>query len=261
MDLGLGGRTALITGSHRGTGRGIAKVLAREAAHVIVHGFESGQGDDVVAEITAAGGSAELLVADISDDAGIDAMHDVWDRVDVLVNNYGAPGGSNWDRMDEWAEEWNVNVMVGARVTQQCLPSMRARGWGRVVFLGTVGTQMPGRRNVAYYAAKTALPTLVRTLAMELRGTGVTANLVSPGMIATTEVQAMLTRRAARDGIADDWAQVERWALDSSMPNLTERIPTPEDIGAVVAFVAGEPSWHITGADIAVDGGARDART
>jgi len=161
--------------------------------------------------------------------------------------------------MDSWAEEWNTNVLAGSRCTQLALPAMTERGWGRVIYLGTVGSRMPGSRNVAYYAAKAGLPALVRTLAQELGGTGVTANLVSPGMIATTEVRAMVTRRAERAGVATDWESVQQWALANSMPNLTERLPDPIDIGRVVAFTASEAAWHITGADIAVDGGAVDA--
>lgn len=233
--------------------------LAAEGAHVIVHAFEPGQADGAIQDIVDAGGSAEAVVADITTDEGLAPLAAVAARTDVLVNNYGAPGGSSWDDMQSWEAEWNVNVLVGARVTQMCTPGMRERGWGRVVFLGTIGTDRPGRRNAGYYAAKTALPTLVRTLAMELRGTGVTANLVSPGMIATDEVRAMITRRAERDGRGDTWDDAERWALEHSMPNLTERLPNPIDIGRVVAFVAADAAWHITGADIAVDGGARDA--
>lgn len=259
MDLELTGRTALVTGSYRGTGRGIALTLASEGAHVIVHGFESGQADSVVQEIVEAGGTAEAAIADIATDEGAVALGAAAARADVLVNNFGAPSGSSWTSMDKWAAEWNVNVLAAVRVAQLCLPSMRERGWGRIIFLGTVGTQQPGKRNAGYYGAKTALPTLVRTLAMELRGSGVTANLVSPGMIGTEEVREMVMRRAARDGQGDTWAQAERWALDNSMPNLTERIPSPEDIGRVVAFVASEVAWHINGADLAVDGGARDA--
>jgi len=259
VELGLTGRTALITGSYRGTGRGIARVLAAEGARVIVHAFETGQADAVVSEIAADGGTADSVVADIRTDEGVASIADRLAEVDVLVNNYGTPGGSSWQDMATWQSEWNVNVLAGVRTTQACIPAMRTRGWGRIVFLGTIGTQRPGRNNAGYYAAKTALPTLVRTLAMELRGSGVTANLVSPGMIATDEVRDMVMRRAGRDGHGDSWAEAERWALDHSMPNLTERIPEPEDIGRVVAFVASDAAWHITGADLAVDGGARDA--
>ena len=168
MDLQLAGKTALITGSYRGTGRGIAGVLAAEGAHVVIHGFASGQADPVAQELVDAGFSAEAVTSDIRSDASMDHLVDVASRVDVLVNNYGAPGGSSWSSMVNWEEEWNVNVLAAVRVTQACMPAMRDRGWGRIIFMGTVGTQQPGNRNVGYYGAKTALPTLVRTLAMEL---------------------------------------------------------------------------------------------
>lgn len=257
MDLHLAGRTALVTGSYRGTGAGIARVLAGEGANVVVHGFETGQPDDVVAEIVAAGGKARGVIADLRRDDGLAELAAL--DVDVLVNNYGTPGGSSWDSMDHWQDEWNANVLTSVRATQAFVPGMRDRGWGRVIFLGTVGTQRPGARNSGYYGAKTALPVIVRTLAMDLRGTGVTANLVSPGMIATTEVREMIMRRASRHDAGDTWEQAQEWALKNSMPNLTERIPEPEDIGRVVAFVASEAGWHINGADLAVDGGTVDA--
>ena len=260
MDLGLAGKRALVTGSYRGTGAGIARVLAAEGATVVVHGFEEGQPDEVAAEIAAAGGSAATSIADFRIDGGAGgvAAGGIGD-VDILVNNYGAPVGSSWGEIDRWADEWNTNVTASVRATQACLPSMRERGWGRVIFLGTVGTQRPGARNPGYYAAKSGLHTLVRTLAMECRGTGVTANLVSPGMIATTEVRERMTRRAALAGVEGDWSAVEAWAAAHAFPNLTDRIPEPEDIGRFVAFVASEASWHVNGADLAIDGGAIDA--
>ena len=259
MHLGLTGRTAFVSGSYRGTGAGIAEALAQEGAHVLVHGFEVGQPNAVVDAIVADGGSATGVVADITTDEGVTEIADQLAAVDVLVNNYGAPSGSGWSSMDAWTDEWNRNVLVGARCSQLAMAGMRQRGWGRIIYLGTVGTRMPGDRNVGYYAAKAGLAALVRTLAKELRGSGVTANLVSPGMIATAEVRAMIERRAERAGVASDWDSAQRWALDSSMPNLTERIAEPKDIGRVVAFVASEPAWHIIGADLAVDGGAVDA--
>jgi 3-oxoacyl-[acyl-carrier protein] reductase len=259
MDLGLAGRTAFISGGYRGTGSGIARVLAGEGAHVLVHGFEAGQPDAVVDQIISTGGQATGVVADITSDEGTEAVAHTLSTVDVLVNNYGTPTRSSWTSMEAWADEWNNNVMIAARCTQLALPAMRNRGWGRVIFLGTVGTRMPGDRNVGYYAAKGGLPVLVRTLAQELRGSGVTANVVSPGMIATDEVKAMLTRRAERAGMTGDWTEIEQWGLENGMSNLTDRIPDPLDIGRVVAFVASTAAWHITGADLAVDGGAQDA--
>ena len=263
MDLGLRGRVVLVSGGYRGTGAGTAKVLAAEGALVAVHGFELAQADEVVAEITAANGQAAAVDGSLSDEAGVERVvgqvEEAFGPVEILVNNYGAPGRTGWESAaDEWYDGWDRNVLTAVRLTQRVLPAMRAAGFGRVVFLGTIGTRRPGAQNPDYYGAKGALPVLVRSLAKELRGTGVTANLVSPGMIATAEVRASIERRAAREGV-DGWAAAQRWALDNSMPNLTEQIPEPEDIGRFVAFVASDAAWHMTGVDLQVDGGAIDA--
>lgn len=259
MDLGLTAKRALVTGSHRGTGAAIAAALAHEGAHVIVHGFEPGQADAVVAEIVDAGGVARPVSGDLSTDAGAASLAEELAGVDVLVNNYGAPMGSDWTSMDRWAEEWNTNILTGVRATQLASAAMAGRGWGRIVFLGTVGSRRPGVTNPGYYGAKAGLHGVVRSLAQSLRGTGVTCNLVSPGMIATAEIREMVLRRAARDGEGDSWEQAERWALRHTMRNLNERMAEPADIARVVAFVASEVAWHINGADIAVDGGTLDA--
>ena len=102
------------------------------------------------------------------------------------------------------------------------------------------------------------MPVAVRSLAKHLRGTGITANLVSPGIIATDEVREMLERRASRHDV-EGWDEVQRWAIENATPNLTGRIPEPHDIGRYVAFLASEAAWHITGTDFKVDGGSIDA--
>jgi 3-oxoacyl-[acyl-carrier protein] reductase len=260
MDLGLNGKTAFVSGGYRGTGAGICAALASEGARVLVHEFEPGQADDVVASITAAGAEAVAVTGDILTDSGVAKMVHGVEAIDVLVNNFGRPEGSRWSSMDHWAEAWNSNILTAVRLTQLATTSMVERGWGRCIFVGTVGSRMPGQNNPAYYGAKAGLHGIVRSLAQELRGTGVTANVVSPGMIATNEVRDMVARRAARAGVDAGWEAAQAWALQHTMPNLTERLPDPVDIGRVVAFVASEAAWHITGADIAVDGGAVDAR-
>jgi len=264
MDLGLGGRRALVSGAHRGTGAGIARVLAAEGAAVAVHGFEPGQADAVVKSIVAAGGTAVAVHGDILDDAGASGvMASVVDRlgpIDVLVNNYGTTVGTSWDTpADQWHEAWERNVLTGVRLAQQVVPGMRQRGWGRIIFVGTIGTARPGDHNTDYYGAKAALPVVARSLAKDLGGSGVTVNVVSPGIIATAEVRQRLQESAAAAGVGDTWEAAERWGLEHAMPNLTGRIPDPEDIGRVVAFVAGDPAWHINGAELRVDGGALDA--
>jgi NAD(P)-dependent dehydrogenase (short-subunit alcohol dehydrogenase family) len=137
---------------------------------------------------------------------------------------------------------------------------MRQRGFGRVVFVGTVGSIRPGNRTPHYYAAKAALPNLVVGLAKELAGTGITANLVSPGIIATDEVRETFVRAAAKRGWpGEGFEAVEAQAVASFMPNPSGRAGRVEEVGALVAFLASEHAGYITGANLRIDGGAADA--
>jgi 3-oxoacyl-[acyl-carrier protein] reductase len=267
MDLGLQGRVALVTGAHRGTGAGIAAVLAGEGATVLVHGFEAGQADEVTRAIVATGGVAHMVAGDIRTDSGTDRLVDecrtLAGHVDILVNNYGIAEGGAWFEHDSasWFDLYDRNVVTGVRLVHRLVPAMRDRGWGRVVFLATVGATRPGSRHPQYYAAKAALPGLTVSLMKELAGSGVTVNTVSPGIIATAEVRETFTRRAEREGHGTDWATVERFILDTAMANPSGRVATPEDIGRFVAFVVGETGWHVNGAHLRIDGGAADAVT
>jgi NAD(P)-dependent dehydrogenase (short-subunit alcohol dehydrogenase family) len=264
MDLGLAGRTALVTGSHRGTGAGIARVLAREGATVVVHGLEPGQADAVAREIEAEGGRVYTASGDVRTGEGARAAAEealeVAGSVDVLVNNYGAAAGGGWlDGSDaDWLDMVETNVLSGARMVRHLVPAMVERGWGRVVFVGTVGSRRPRPRMPGYYAAKAGLPNMVVGLAQELAGSGVTVNCVSPGLVATAEVRAGLERRAAREGWGGDWAEIERRAAREVMPNPSGRIGTPEEVGALVAFLCGERAGYVNGADLRIDGGAAD---
>ena len=217
----------------------------------------------MVEQIGANGGKATAVHGSLTSPEGIESIVSQIEKscgsIDVLVNNYGTPGNTSWsDPAERWHEAWDINVVSGVRLTQRVLPAMRERRWGRVIFLGTVGTEQPGQNNPDYYASKAALPVVVRSLAKELRGSGVTANLVSPGIIATAEVRLALEKRAGRHDIRG-WDEVQRWALENSAPNLTGGIPDPEEIGRYVAFIASEAAWHITGSDLKVDGGTVDA--
>jgi 3-oxoacyl-[acyl-carrier protein] reductase len=261
VDLGLGERVALVTGSYRGTGAGVARVLAAEGATVLVHGLVSDQTDATVASIRDAGGSALAVVGDVRTAAGTDDLvadvRRVVDRVDIVVNNYGVADGRDWDTSDtdSWHHGYDVNVVSAVRATQAFLPGMRAAGWGRVVMVSTIGATRPGDSIPEYYAAKGALPSVAVSLAKHLAGTGITVNCISPGIIATREVVERFTERARREGRPADWANVESTILET-MGNPTGRVPTPEDVGRFIAFVVGEPAWHLNGAHLRFDGGA-----
>jgi NAD(P)-dependent dehydrogenase (short-subunit alcohol dehydrogenase family) len=267
MELGLDGKVVLVTGSWRGTGAGIARAVAAEGALVIVHGNEPGQPDATVAEIEAAGGRAVGAVGDIRSDAGTDQLSEsvraVVGRVDAVVNNYGLADGTTWDASSTttWHESYDTNVVSAVRVTQAFLDDMRGSGWGRIVFVSTVGATRPGNRLPEYYAAKGALPSVTVSLAKHLAGTGITVNCVSPGIIATPEMIDRFTEQARRKGIATDWPSVEKMILETAMANPSGRVVFPDEVGRFVAFVVSEPAWHLNGAHLRFDGGAADSVT
>ena len=165
MDLGLDGKVALVTGSYRGTGAGIARMLAAEGATVLVHGLEPGQTDATVSSITDAGGVGHAVVGDIRTEAGTESLVDrragrgrrastSWSTTTASPK---AATGTPSDTAS-WHGSYDTNVVTAVRVTQAFLPDMRAAGWGRVVFVSTVGATRPGDRIPEYYTAKGALP-------------------------------------------------------------------------------------------------------
>ena len=267
MDLGLKGRVALVTGSWRGTGAGIARVLATEGATVLVHGLDAGTCDETLRAIRSSGGTAHEVVGDIRTDEGTkelrSAVDRVVDRVDIVVNNYGVAEGSDWSTSDStsWHSSYDINVVSAIRVANEFVDGMRSNGWGRIVFVSTVGATRPGERIPEYYAAKGALPSVTVSLAKHLATTGITVNCVSPGIIATPEMVELFTKRAQRKGVSTDWPSVEQMVLETGMPNPSGHIATPEDVGRFVAFVVSEPAWHLNGAHLRFDGGATDAVT
>ncbi len=265
MDLGLEGRVALVTGSYRGTGSGIARVLAREGAAVLVHGFEAGQADPLVDRLRAEGLDVAAVVGDIATEEGADEVADQSlekaGRVDVLVNNYGVAEGGSWldTPSEEWVGIYQKNVLSGVRLVRALTPGMRERGWGRVIWLGTIGATRPAARMPHYYASKAVLPNLCVSLAKELTGSGITVNVVSPGLIATEEVKESFMRRGEKKGWGDDWESVQRMALKEMFDNPTQRIAEVEEVADLVAFLASERAGYINASNFRIDGGSSDA--
>ncbi|HJM99855.1 MAG TPA: SDR family oxidoreductase [Acidimicrobiales bacterium] len=254
MDLGIDGKVALVTGSYRGTGAGIAARLAHEGVHVIVHGFEKGQTTKVVEQIKNAGNQVSSLELDLLN-ADFNELQSTIPDVDILVNNYGAPKSSSWESPSSWEAEWATNVMIGISLSQAVMGRMQTKKWGRILFIGTAGVHNPSSHSPGYYGSKAALEPIAKSLAIELKGSGVTVNLLNPGMIATEEVKEMITKRAAKSGITGNWEKLEQWAATEFMPSLTERLSSPESLGDIVAFLVSDRAEQINGAVVPVDGG------
>ena len=258
MDLGLSGSTALVTGSHRGTGQIIARALLDEGVTVWVHGLEAGQAE---ASVAALGGGVPVT-GDIRTEAGTRALVRALDgkTPEILVNNYGAAERGRWieSGTDDWIAAYQLNVLSAARLINHCLPGMRALSRARIINLGTVGSTRPNARNPQYYAAKGALATMTVSLAKEVAGTGIRVNLVSPGLILTPEVQAAYLETGRRKGWGQTWAEIEPHVA-ADIP--IGRIVTREEVAALVVFLASPLADGIHGQNIRVDGGSLDVLT
>lgn len=260
MDLHLASRRALVSGSSRGTGAGIARVLAREGATVYVHGFELEAAEVVARAIREEGFDARALAGDIRTDAGARAVAEAAGEIDILVNNYGVAEAGSWTSPTaDWIDIYEKNVLSGVRLVQALTPGMKARGWGRVLFVSTVGYARPNSRMPHYYASKMALVNMTLSLAKELAHTGITVNCISPGIIATPEIREMYERRAIQHGEPSDWASIEQRIVHGDMPNPAGIVGTPEDIGELVAFLASDRARYVNAANIRIDGGAADS--
>ena len=258
MDFSLTNKTALVTGSYRGTGLAIAKTLLAEGANVLVHGITAEQANAAVSEL--AGGTP--VSGDISAPAGCQSLLEACAEhsIQILINNYGGADQSTWldSNADDWHSAFEKNVLSAQRLTQALLPSLLASPWARIINIGTVGSTRPNSRMPAYYAAKGALATMTMSLAKEVAGSTIRVNLVSPGIILTPEVKAAYLKRGQAKGWGDDWSEIEaRVAAD--IP--TRRITRRDEVAALVAFLCSEQSNAIHGQNLRIDGGQLDILT
>ncbi|GLY70214.1 SDR family NAD(P)-dependent oxidoreductase [Amycolatopsis taiwanensis] len=260
MDLQLTGKRILVTGSNSGLGEAMVNLLAAEGAAVIVHGRDEARAKAVADAITTAGGKAEVVLGDLTTDAGADAVAEAalaGGPVDVLVNNAGAYEHVSWmaSTPQDWRETYEGNVISGVRMIQRLVPQMRGRGWGRVITIGGGLAIQPMNTHPQYNATLAARHNLAVSLARELSGTGVTSNVVSPGAIVVDAVKDLLMHIGPDRGWGTEWSEIEEAAAKELVPNDTGRMGRPDEIATAVAYLASPLSGYISGATLRVDGG------
>ncbi|GMV60439.1 MAG: 3-hydroxybutyrate dehydrogenase [Betaproteobacteria bacterium] len=255
----LRNRTAVVTGSTSGIGLGIARALAAEGANVMVNGFgDAGDIGRLCARL-----ADEFMVkigfntADVSQPEQIQAMVRQTERelgpIDILVNNAGIQHTAPVEQFDP--ERWDAviatNLSSSFHAIKVVLPAMRARNWGRIVNIASAHGLVASVEKAAYVAAKHGVLGLTKVVALETATTGITCNAICPGWVLTPLVQKQIDDRATREGLSRERARLA--LLAEKQPS--REFATPEQIGAVAAFLCSEAAAQIRGIALPVDGG------
>lgn len=263
MDLKLAGKRALITGSTTGTGAIIAKMLAREGADVIVHGRDRNRAESVASDIHAEGGKAAVVLGDLSTTIGAQQVADeavkAFGGIDILINNAGLIGYyETWDDVNDenWAAMYDGVVLVIVRLVNALKSHMETLSWGRIINIASAQSLQPFAMMPDYAAAKCAVLNLTKSLSKRFDRTGITVNVVSPGIIITERIRERMIEAAAKEGRSTDWHEIEQHVLTTELDNPTGRLAHPEDIANVVTFLSSPLADYINGTNIRIDGGS-----
>jgi 3-oxoacyl-[acyl-carrier protein] reductase len=242
MKIDLSGRVALVTGSTRGIGRSIAETLAECGARVAVVGRDAVKAQEVATRISPEARGFACDVADVASVAALVAsVEDAFGSVDILVNNAGLTRDNIMLRLkdDDWDAVIDANLRGAFVAIRAATRGMMKRRWGRIINISSVVGLVGNKGQSNYAASKAGLIGLTKSVAKEFASRNILANAIAPGFIETDMTNAMTPEA--------------RSSLVGSIP--LERLGTPKDVAAVVAFLASEHAAYITGQVLVVDGG------
>jgi NAD(P)-dependent dehydrogenase (short-subunit alcohol dehydrogenase family) len=258
MDFGLKGKVAVVSGSTAGIGLAIANALAEEGAKVVVNGRTEARVNAALEKIRQQHKSADIqgVAADLGTAGGVHAFIKQVPAADVLINNLGIFEPKPFAEIPDadWLRFFEVNVLSGVRLVRHYLPGMLKNNWGRIIFISSESAIQIPAEMIHYGMTKTAQIAVARGLAESVAGTGVTVNSVLPGPTASEGVEGFLDSLAKQRNVST--ADIEKEFFKTGRPSsLLKRFETPEEIAAVVAFVASAQSAAISGASVRAEGG------
>ncbi len=233
----LAGKTALITGSTQGLGLAAARQFEAAGCRIVVNGLADGR----------------CVGADLRSVADIETMMRSAGPIDILVNNAVVRHAAPVEDFapDKWDESLAVNLSAAFHTIRLALPSMKARGWGRIINVSSIYGQRGAANRVGYVTTKTALIGLTRAVALEVAGTGVTCNAICPGTTETPVHEAAIQSLMRAEGLTHD--EAERRFLAGKQP--TGRIIAAGDVAAMMLFLCGSSSRDINGSILPIDAG------
>jgi len=255
----LKGKTALVTGSTSGIGRGIAEAFAKEGANIVLNGF--GRADEIEALRAKIAGEHGVVVrydgADMTRPDTIEAMVKKavaeFGAVDILVNNAGIQHVAPIDEFpaEKWHEIIAINLVASFHTIRHALPGMKQRKWGRVINIASAHALVASPFKSAYVAAKHGIAGLTKTVALEVAEQGITVNAICPGYVLTPLVEKQIPDTAKVRGITEE--QVVKDVLLAAQS--TKQFVTIGQVAALARYLAGDDAASITGAILSVDGG------
>ena len=257
MDLGLQGRVALVGGSSQGLGFAAALELAKEGASVVLCSRSADKLEEARRSIEEATGSAAMAVpTDLSDADAIKHLVEIaeaaFGSVDILVSNTGGPpsGPFSEHSVETWRKAYEGTFESVLRLAHVVLPGMKERGWGRIVNITSISAKQPVDNLILSNAIRAAVTGLARSLATEYAPFGITVNNVLPGYTATERLAELSEKLASMRGTSTD---EERANWEAAIP--MGRLGEPEELAALIAFLASGRAAYITAQSVAVDGG------
>lgn len=254
MDLGLAGRSALVTGAAGGIGRATAAVLAEEGVRLTLTDLDVGS-----IETFAGSYDARAVAGDLGTVEGVDRLVDeVGDGFDILVHGTGVTGakGDPLTMADEdWDEAWRIDFLSAVRLARRLGPPMIGRGWGRMVFVTSENVAQPYADETVYNAAKSALLSFAKSVAMAHAAEGLLVNCVAPAFVETPMTDQMMDQRAEERGSSR--AEAVETFLEEERPFLAlRRRGRPEEVAPVIALLCSERASFVVGSNWRVDGGS-----